>query len=322
MMWTHTFHAMGCQMAAWVISDDPRAQAALIQVEQWMHRVEQALSRFRPDSDLSRLNAAAGRPYRAGPILWEVTQKALAMAQATQGLFDPTIGQALIQAGYDRTFTELAHSSHDDAQTFQALEPSGASSGAWQGVQLDPQEHTILLPPHTRLDLGGIAKGWAADQALALLRPWGPALVDAGGDLAIGDPPPDQDGWPLAVMDPLDPESDLVFLHLANQGLATSGTDHRRWRSRGRWHHHLIHPQQGRPAETDILTATVIAETAMEADVWASDLVIMGSAQADQWLHQHPHLSALLVQYDGNTLHTPAFSRQAVAYFPRYHPSG
>ncbi len=316
---THAFRAMNCQMAAWVCTDDAhRARAALRAVERWMQRVERELSRFRPDSDLSRLNAAAGRPYRAGELLWQVTQQALAWAEATDGVFDPTIGRALAAAGYDRSFETLTHDPHpaDDAN---ARTPAPAQPpAAWRDIHLDPATRAITLPPGVQLDLGGVAKGWAADRALNMLKPLGPAMVDAGGDLAIGDPPPGEAGWPLAIADPLAPDADLVFLALSNAGLATSGTDHRRWRHRGQQQHHLIDPQRRRPARTDILTATVIASTAAEADALALMLVVMGLEAAASWLTAHPHIPALLTLNDGRTYQNPAFARHARAYFPAY----
>ncbi len=305
---------MNCQMAAWVISEDPAAQAALLAVETWMHTVEHALSRFRPDSELSKLNAAAGHPYPAGDVLWQVTQRALAAAKATDGLFDPTIGQDLVRAGYNRSFEQLSQGPHEA----EAPESAQNRASSWRDIQLDLERKTITLPPGVRLDLGGIAKGWAAERALAMLRPFGPAMVDAGGDLAIGDPPPNQKGWPVAIADPLSPEDDLVALSLANCGLATSGTDHRRWRHRGRMQHHIVDPHQHQPAHTDILTATVIAPTATEADVLALAMVVMGLAKADAWLQRHENIPTLLVLNDGRTYQNPTFTHYVQAYFPIY----
>ena len=313
----HAFRAMNCQMTAQVVTDDPRAPEALQAVERLMHQVERDLSRFLPDSDLSRLNAAAGRPYRAGELLWQIVQEALAWASVSHGIFDPTIGRALLAAGYDRSFELLTSGQAMDATSTSFVQASNRSPG-WQNIHLDPDQRTITLPPTVQLDLGGIAKGWAADKALDLLRPLGPALVDAGGDLAIGHPRPGEKGWPVAVADPLTPESDLVFLTLAHAGLATSGTDHRRWRHRGRQQHHLIDPHQQQPAHTEILAATVVAPTATEADVLALSLVVMGLHAADAWLKTHSHIPALLILNDGRTYQNSAFAHHAPAYFPAY----
>lgn len=308
---SHHFWAMNCSMAAWVYSDDSAAIGALCQVEDWMRLVEAELSRFLPQSGLSCLNAVAGAPYRAGDILWQATSLALDTARVTSGRFDPTLGRALGAAGYDRSFDLLAP---DEVDAMSLPH----QPGAWQQVILDAEARTITLPTGAALDLGGIAKGWAADAALRLLEPFGPALVDAGGDLAIGAPPPHTDGWRLGIVDPLQPESDVAIVQLAGCGLATSGTDHRRWRQRGRMQHHIIDPSTGLPANTDLLTASVIAPTAVEADIHALILAAGGLAAAHSWLRDHPHLSAFLIHNDGAPFQSHNFADHVISYFPIY----
>jgi len=144
---------MNCQISAWVLTEDSGARQALLEVQRWMQRVERELSRFRPDSDLSRLNAAAGKPYRAGELLWQVTTAALDAARATDGLFDPTVGRALIQAGYDRSFERIAGRDLKDAP----LAPPRLPAAAWRDIHLDPNRRTITLPEGVQLDLGGVA---------------------------------------------------------------------------------------------------------------------------------------------------------------------
>lgn len=314
---------MNCQMSAWVYSEDPAISAALQFVETWMQEVEQTLSRFRPTSDLSRLNAQAGHPYPASDVLWQVTRHALAAARCTEGFFDPTSGQALIASGYDRSFEQLPRG--QQVSSFQARATLAGSwsvvdvnAGAWEQVVLDEERHTITLPAGVQLDLGGIAKGWAADQALRLLTRWGPALIDAGGDIAVGEAPPQARGWILSIADPLDPENDLALLELANAGLASSGTDHRRWQHRGRQQHHIIDPTTAAPAETDILNASVIAPSAREADVTALVLVLLGTARGESWLERQQKLATLVVLNDGRTYHTPEFFAYVKTYYPKY----
>ncbi len=307
-------------MAAWVYSDDPAALTALVQVEAWMRQVEAELSRFLPQSDLSRLNAAAGHPYPAGDMLWQVTDLALETARATGGRFDPTLGRAICNAGYDRSFDSLAP---DAAAGRSPSHTPGAPRAeprdeAWRQVRLDAGARTITLPPNTALDLGGIAKGWAADEALRLLAPFGSALVDAGGDLAVGAPPPDTPGWPLGILDPLRPDADVAAIQLSSCGLATSGTDHRRWQQRGRQQHHILDAVTGQPAATDLLTASVVAPSAVEADIHALVLVAAGLDAAQTWLRDHPQLGALLVHNDGTPYQSPDFTVHVVSYFPVY----
>ncbi|MCO6451075.1 MAG: FAD:protein FMN transferase [Caldilineales bacterium] len=307
---THRFRAMNCEMMATVYSDHPQAPEALRGVELWMQQVEAELSRFRADSDLSRLNRATGNAYHAGDILWEVTLAAVDAAVSTAGLFDPTVGQTLIAAGYDRSFEQLGDS--DQEKTLPSSLPD------YHRIELDTDARTILIPDGLQLDLGGIAKGWAADKALEKLSAFGPALIDAGGDLAIGAPPPATAGWLVAIADPLTPEQDVALLQLSQCGLATSGTDHRKWRVRGRQQHHLIDPRLGTPAPTNILNSTVIAATATEADVLALTLTILDTGGVQTYLSTHTELPILLVLNDGSTYQTHTLATHVVAYHPRY----
>lgn len=318
MLHTHRFRAMNCEMAVWLDSDAPAATAAVRSVETWMHTVEQALSRFRPDSDLSRLNAVAGQPHAAGDLLWQVTQAALAAAEATGGVFDPTIGQALQAAGYDRSFEILAAEPDRRRGAPASARPTAA---AWQRIALNPRTRSITLPPGVSLDLGGIAKGWAADRALARLAPFGPALIDAGGDLAAGAPPPGETAWAVGIADPLAPDGDVALIGLANAGLATSGTDHRRWRLNGCQQHHLIDPARGLPAATDILNASVLAGSATDADVMALVLTVSGVTGVEAWLRRRPDLAVLLVLNDGRLYHTQGITPHVRAFFPTYEPA-
>jgi len=216
---------MNCSMAAWVYSDESAAGVALHQVEAWMRRVEAELSRFQPQSDLSHLNAVAGAAYRAGDILWQVTDLALATAKATGGRFDPTLGQALCAAGYDRSFDLLAP---DEA----AAAPSPHRPDAWQDILLDAATHTITLPPDVALDLGGIAKGAFVDSVEDLFADFPGAIVDAGGDLRVWGQPGNEVIWRIGVQHPGVLDADIAELQLwAGRPLAvaTSSTRSRTW---------------------------------------------------------------------------------------------
>jgi thiamine biosynthesis lipoprotein len=213
-------------------------------VEGEFERLESSMSRFRPDSELSRLNRD-GRIV-ASKELAEVVGVALEARERTGGLFDPTVHDALVEAGYDRTFEEL--------ETGPARTGRGASCGG--EVELDGRR--ILLAPGVHLDLGGIAKGYAADRACALLAEAGPCLVNAGGDIAIGG-----GSWPVGI----ETATDTMTILLHRGGVATSGQDRRRWGAGNA--HHLIDPRIGVPARTDVLRATVVAGSAVEAEVLA-----------------------------------------------------
>lgn len=302
------FRAMNCGMGAWVIADDEAAACgALAAVEGFMHATEAVLSRFQPDSDLSQLNARAGRTVSVHPVLWDALNLALAWARETSGLYDPTILDALEAAGYDRSFELI----HDDANPLQKLAPTQAS---WRDIRLDPVTCGVTLPVGLRVDLGGIAKGWAADCAAELLSAVGPCLVDAGGDIVARGAPLDWPAWPVGVADPRQADTDLALLMLKDRGVATSGTDYRRWQRGGVLQHHVIDPRTRRPAQTDLVSVTVIAPTATQADVYAKLALILGAEEGYRYLSEAEDTEALLVGESGELWETSSFGQYV------YHP--
>jgi thiamine biosynthesis lipoprotein len=297
---------MNCQMLAVVDNDRPEAAKPLQTIPERFAEWEQHFSRFRPDSELSQLNRHAGEQQPVSTMLWEVLQAALQAAVDSDGLVNPTLLNALESAGYDRSF-----------ETLSSLEPlnSGLSSGVlpaaqlteWGAIEAEARTQTVRLPKGVRLDLGGVAKGWAADQAAAELGAAGPALVDAGGDIAISAPPQGQPGWPIGLANPLAPGESPEVLCVAHGGVATSGRDYRRWQQHGQWRHHILDPRTGCPAETDVLSATVIAPSASEAETAAKVALILGSRAGLAWLEARPTLAGVLVLEDGTTQHTRHF---------------
>jgi thiamine biosynthesis lipoprotein len=233
------------------------AEEALTAAELEIHRLEEMLSRFLPTSALSQLNAAGS--LDAPPELVEVTLLALAARERTGGRFDPTVHDALVAAGYDRSFDDLAP--HGEA----------ISPGAPCGGRVAVNGSTIEIEPGYVLDLGRIAKGYAADRACALLAAAGPCIVDAGGDLALHGAP-GQGVWPVAVEVP----GASLTLGLQSGALATSGRDHRRWHRGGVEFHHLIDPATGLPSTTSLQRVTAFADSAAAAEVAAKALLLAG----------------------------------------------
>jgi FAD:protein FMN transferase len=287
------FRAMGCHMLAALDAD--KRPAPFEAVPAWFEAWEQTFSRFRADSELSQLNRRAGQWVRVSTGLWEVTHLALVAARWTDGLFSPTILNALEGAGYDRTFDEIA----------AAAQPVVAQpDGQWRSIQRQSLKRSIYLPPRARLDLSGIVKGWAADRAAKKLGVCGPALIDAGGDIAVSGPRADGSPWPIGVTNPFQPDQPFETLKVAQGGVATSGKDYRRWLRAGEWQHHLIDPRTGLPARNDVLSVTVIAPTAFEAEVAAKVIAISGSEQGLAWLDEQPGYAALVVGKDGQAVYS------------------
>lgn len=249
--------------------------------ERELRRLEALLSRFLPDSELSRLNREGA--LRVGPELLELAQRALDARESTGGRFDPTVHDALVGAGYDRSFELL-----EDERPRSVGLPARCGGH----VTVDLAASTVALEPGFRLDLGGIAKGWAVDRALVLLSEHGPALVNAGGDLAgCGRP------WTVGVETP----GGAITLELEDGAVATSGCDRRTWHRGDREQHHLIDPLTGLPSEGDLLTVTTVAPTATQAEVLAKSLFLAGDASRAAAEADDLGLPTVLVSRDGST---------------------
>jgi FAD:protein FMN transferase len=297
------FRAMGSQMSVWVVTEDEQtARTRLIAACAFIRAVETRLSRFRPESELSRLNTLRGSTFKMSPLFAEILDDALRAAEFTEGLYNPTVLNALESAGYDRTFEAI----EDDQNQPASVAPFQSD---WRGISLDRPESTVVLPIGVSLDLGGIVKGWTAERAADILAPLGPCLVDAGGDIAVRSSPFDQAGWPIGIADPQDPDSDLALLLVHNRGVATSGSDFRRWRRGDQSQHHLIDPRTGRPADTDLSTVTVVAADAVEADVHAMVAMILGSLEGCRYLERQTDVEGLLVTEGGQRMITSGFSQ-------------
>ena len=276
------FHAMGTQVH--LVLATPATEAALGAItaaEADVRRLERLLTRFDPGSELSRLNEQ-GR-MAVGPELLDVVELSLAGRERTGGRFDPTVHDALVAAGYDRTFDQVPAASAEPP----TLPPRCAGA-----IRLDRLASTIELGPGVHLDLGGIAKGYAADRAATILAEAGPCLVDVGGDIAVRGGP-----WPVGV----ETADRKLTLELSEGALATSGRDRRRWTRGTDELHHIIDPATGRPAAVDLLRVTVAAASAAAAEVLATWLFLAGASEALEQANRDA-IPAVLVTRTGRTL--------------------
>jgi thiamine biosynthesis lipoprotein len=167
--------------------------------------------------------------------------------------------------------------------------------GDWRSIEFDRRARTIRTPQDVRLDLGGVAKGWAADRAAQRLSRCGPAMVDAGGDIAVSGPKRSGQAWAIGVTDPRNPDGQLALLKIIHGGVATSGRDYRRWKVNGDWRHHLIDPRTGQPAKTDVFSVTVVAASTRQAEVAAKMVAVLGSKAGLNWLDRQNAMAGLLV---------------------------
>jgi FAD:protein FMN transferase len=293
------FHAMGCEML--VALDHPSSVKDLERVPEWFEQWESIFSRFRLDSELSRINNSTGFPLEVSPEFAEVFELSRTAEQQSDGLVTPVLLDALVDAGYDRSFEQLAPVLDDPASQPYAIRSTPPQ------IEWDATTRTILLPPGRHLDFGGIVKGWAANETVKRLSKYGPVLMDAAGDIAISGKQSNGEYWPVAVADPFHPTDNLELLKLENCGVATSGKDRRRWQRNGNWQHHIIDPRTSLPAENGVLTATVIAPTSIQAEWAAKTSLLLGGQDGLKWLNANPELAGLLILEDGQCLYSNTF---------------
>lgn len=292
------FRAMGGEMLAILETEMDSQPSILNLVPIWFEKWEQILSRFRSGSELSLLNQTFDQPVKVSDTLWDVFQYSLSAETLTNGLVTPTVLDAMLDAGYDQNFDTLPrYQSQYGLQVLSAVNPLSV-------VIWDEKSQTICLPYGIHLDFGGVAKGWAAHQTVERLKEYGPALMNAAGDIAVSGPRANDEVWQIGVSDPFVPESDFEILKLKRGGVATSGRDRRRWSQNGQPRHHIINPYTGQSAETDVMTATVVAPTVMEAEAAAKAVLILGREEGLKWIESDPVLAGIIVLENGNTLYS------------------
>jgi thiamine biosynthesis lipoprotein len=256
--------------------------------------MDAACSRFREDSELSRINALAGESVQVGPLFAEVVGAALRAAAATDGDVDPTCGAGLEAIGYDRDI-EVLREGGVRVVVHEYLPAPG-----WKSIDWDPESRTLRVPPGCRLDFGAVAKALAADRAAAAVtRELGcGVLVSLGGDIATFGSGPDQ-GWRIKVTD--DHRAGEAVpgqkISLSSGGLATSSTTVRRWSRGGVERHHIVDPRTGASATEVWRTASAVAASCVDANAASTAAIVLGEA-ASGWLAEQG-IAARLVRPDG-----------------------
>jgi FAD:protein FMN transferase len=268
----HAFRAMGTGVELLGGGDTTAFSRAARIVESAFAEDDQRFSRFRSDGELSAVNAGAGKWTRVSDPFARLVRFALDGARRSGGLFDPTVLQAVVASGYDRDFAAVVARGR-----FARPAATGARPN-WRLVEVRGRE--VRLPEGMGLDFGGLAKGWTVDRAaLAAKRlvPW--ALVNAGGDLRLVGRPPR--GWlDVGLEDPLDADAEAARIRIEAGAVATSSVTTRVW---GPGLHQLIDPRTSLPAATEVLQATMWAETCAEAEVRSKWALLAGPPALDRF---------------------------------------
>jgi thiamine biosynthesis lipoprotein len=274
------FSAMGC-----VVEIGGAAAGEAEAIERIFQARDRQFSRFREDSELSRVNRTPREIVTVTKTFGQMVERALAAASATGGLVDPTLAGALAAAGYDRDFDEL----EPRAETARA-----GTRGRWRAVRMVGR--LLMRPVGLELDLNGVVKGRTVDEAVGLLS--GDGFVVAGGDYA------GHGEFDVAL-----PGGGSV--QVTQGGLATSGTTKRRWLRAGVWQHHLIDPGSGRPAESPWAQVTVSAGTCLQADVAAKAAFLLGP-DGPAWLDGRG-LAGRFLPEDGPPVLNQVWRRSVIA---------
>jgi len=277
-------------------------ERALDDAEARLRAFEERFSRFRDSSELSLINRRSDDWVTVSPEMAEVLRLAADLHAETSGVFDPSILDQLEFAGYRGSFETIPA----EGPPLRGVAPRRRDFADIEFRDAD----RLRLPSGLRLDLGGIVKGWAADHLANHLSSLGPALIDLGGDIAARGVPPDEPGWLVGVESGEGDGKLLTMLQIDTGGIATSGTNRRRWKRGDQWQHHLIDPRTGAPAQTDLCQVVALDASAARAEAWAKTALIIGSAACEHLLATRPDLALLLVADNGTATASPGVLRR------------
>ncbi|MGI8782210.1 MAG: FAD:protein FMN transferase [Acidobacteriota bacterium] len=274
---------------------EPQARAAFDSSFLRVEQLDRMLSDYKPESELSRLGTnAVHQPVAVSPELFFLLEQSLQISRDSHGAFDVSVGPLTQLWRQSRRTRRLP----DAAVLAQAKEASG-----YRKIVLDRKSHAVrLLRSDMRLDLGGIAKGFAADEVLSTLRhrQISRALVAVGGDIAVSEAPPGAAGWVVSVRnaDPTDPAPERKFV-LINRAVSTSGDTEQFVEIGGQRYSHIIDPLTGLGLRNSS-SVTVIAPSGTTADGLATALTVLPPPEALRLAERTPHVAALIVRRNGS----------------------
>jgi thiamine biosynthesis lipoprotein len=295
--WLHREESiMGTRIYVEVWHDDRiQGDAAIDAVMDNMRRIDALMSHYRPESQLSQINTrGAVEPVAVDPELFDLIKTSIHFSEVTEGAFDITYASV----GYLYDYPRHVHPS--DADIKQAL--PGVN---YRNLLLDPEHHTIKFAREgMRIDLGGIAKGYACDQGVEILKRFGISngMVIAGGDTRLlgdrrGRP------WMIGIRHPDNKNKIVLSMPLADVGISTSGDYERYFDEGGVRYHHIIDPKTGR-SPSGVRSVTIIGPTATDTEGWSKGVFIKGPIEGIRLIEQYPEMDAVVVDKDGKVWYT------------------
>jgi len=282
--------------------DEARAKAALEAAYVEIDRVEKLMSRYSENSEVSKLNKTGLTPFKASDELFMMLIKSIDYSEITGGAFDITVGPLM---KVFRTSLEKGKAPDESAVA------NAASRVGFRKISLDSSSKTVVFESDgMEIDLGAIAKGYAADRAGAALKAVGAqsAIIDAGGDvLCVGSKPAGKP-WTVALRNPRDPEDFLLKLAVKDLAVTTSGDYEQYFESNGKRFIHIMDPRTGKSA-TGCISATVIARTAMQADALSTSICVLGPSDGIKLIESIDGVEALIVSQDRKLFRSSGFSK-------------
>ena len=275
--------------------DRVKGHAAIDAVMAEMRRIDELMSHFKPESQLSQINARANRePVQVDRELFDLIKLSTHYSQITAGAFDITYASV----GYLYDYRRHVHPT--EAQIREVLPAVN-----WRNMLLDEQHHTVRFEhPGMRIDLGGIGKGYAVDRGVEILKARGirHAVVSAGGDSRIlgdhlGRP------WLVAIRHPDDPHKVVTRIPLSDIAMSTSGDYERYFDEQGVRYHHIIDPRTGHSA-SKVRSATILAPTATQTDGMSKTAFVLGPEKTLEIINRMPEYDAVFVCPDGRVLYS------------------
>ncbi|MEP6763847.1 MAG: FAD:protein FMN transferase [Gemmatimonadaceae bacterium] len=297
----HTFACMGTVVNIKIVGNTPNAASfterkeAVSRAENWFRKIEVSCNRFDATSEVRKLSQQPGVPVVVSTILFQAVNFALAVAQHTNGVFDPTIGRHMESLGFTRDY-------RTGENTASSL-PVRAST-SFRDVELNEALQTITLHEPLLLDLGAVAKGLAIDMAARELEPLEHYSIDAGGDVLVSGRNPDSGPWAIGIRHPRNAEQLIRTMHVSDVAICTSG-DYERF-SESSSHHHIVNAATLESANA-LASVTVLADSAMVADALATAAFSLGPKAGLALLERH-NVEGLLV--------TPSLTQFATARMP------
>ncbi len=289
-----SFRAMNTEVLLALESQD-ESDEGLRKTQAFIEDCERRFSRFLPDSELSQMNNSAGSWFQASDELFDLLMASKAYYEETGGLFDPSVLPDLKRVGYDVSMDEIRKRG-----SMQAAAASREPRPGLDSLELDPRSASVRMPEGLQIDLGGIAKGWIVQQAATRLKAHGTAAaVSAGGDMVFAGLPSTEGKWRVRIEDPRDANRTAAMLQVGEGAVVTSSVSKRTWNQHGEKRHHSIDPRTGEPAETEWLSATVIASQADLAEAYAKAFLIGGRREATRLMLQRPHMAVICIDPNG-----------------------